>query len=62
MPVDNDDDNYIEPTESSTPPPAKRELWTFKLIVYYFVCNNSGEKNESNSWLFPVFKEWRCSC
>lgn len=33
MPVDNDDDNYIEPTESSMPLPTRCEFESFKLII-----------------------------
>lgn len=33
MPVDNDDDNYIEPTESSMSLPTKCELQSFQLIA-----------------------------
>lgn len=54
VPVDNDDDNYIEPTEGSAPLPVKREFQMFKLVVYYFVRNNSGEKNESNLCVFSI--------
>lgn len=50
MPVDNDDDNYIEPTESSMSLPTRREFWSFKLIIIALLETTVEKVDEINAY------------